>query len=164
MTTCCEKPEWPKEETMGSGIVRDFGVRWNKLFRYAFQPGALVNDGHVFRPRVENGFAYEAMNDGKLASREPLWPKVIGETVQSGSVTLRCVGHMGGTDPITGSTWTTDATTGVTIQAQYITDLVTVAFVLCTLPVGATFELYNNVTTQGGRVERRTFVVEVVEQ
>jgi hypothetical protein len=42
------------------------------------------------RPRIPNGFAYEATTGGLTSGREPRWPTAIGGTVADGSVIWTC--------------------------------------------------------------------------
>lgn len=42
------------------------------------------------RPTHANGYSYECTTAGTSGSREPIWPKTIGATVQDGSVTWTC--------------------------------------------------------------------------
>lgn len=155
---------WPRRTRIPPGIVRDFAIRWDRLLRYSFIPGARVNDGLVIRARRENGFAYECVSDGQLSIREPVWPTEAGKTVRCGTVDLRCIGPNGGTDVIVQSAWTTDFPSRVSFQGDAIVGLVTAVFLSTTIAIGDEFRVFNDITCESGRLERRSFRVLVSEE
>ncbi len=51
-----------------------------------------VAAGQAVTPTTPNGYVYQARNNGANGSSEPTWPTVVGNTVDSGSVTYECFG------------------------------------------------------------------------
>jgi hypothetical protein len=68
-------------------IEVDFYLKCANLWR----PNEPVDSGEYMLPRIGNGFAYQASGAGRTGWVEPLWPKTLGLTVVSGSITFTCV-------------------------------------------------------------------------
>lgn len=66
-----------------------------------------------------------------------------------------------GSDTITASTWTVD--TGITEDSSTFTNDTTVIW-LSGGTVGDTYEVANEITTVGGRTDKRTIVIKVVNR
>lgn len=68
-------------------IEVDFYAKCANLWR----PNEVVDAGEYVLPRAANGFAYQAGGAGRTGLNEPFWPKTLGATVASGSITFTCV-------------------------------------------------------------------------
>lgn len=80
-------------------------------------PNEKVSLGEFARPRLPNGFSYEVMSAGTTGSKEPFWPKTLGETVTDGSVTWACrAAGSNGINAVTSPSCTSDPT-GMTIAS-----------------------------------------------
>jgi hypothetical protein len=57
-----------------------------------WKPNEQVSQNEFVRPRIPNGFAYEATSTGGglTAAKEPRWPKTVTATVIDGGVTWTC--------------------------------------------------------------------------
>jgi hypothetical protein len=69
---------------------RKVRLRLYALAANEWTPNEIVATGEHARPRMPNGFSYEATTGGTTAAREPLWPKAVGLTVTDGSVVWTC--------------------------------------------------------------------------
>lgn len=57
-----------------------------------WRPNEEYTAGAYVRPRMPNGFAYQAGGSAGLSgATEPYWPKTLGATRQDGSITWTCV-------------------------------------------------------------------------
>lgn len=109
-------------------VVKDpEATRKVRLRLYALAVNAWVQN-EVFatseycRPRVPNGFSYEATTGGLSSAREPLWPKTIGATVVDGSVTWTCrAAEANGINLVTDADATSDPA-GLTISAVSVAE------------------------------------------
>jgi hypothetical protein len=50
----------------------------------------IVAPNEFCRPRIPNGFSFEATTGGTTSSREPRWPATLGATVRDGECTWVC--------------------------------------------------------------------------
>lgn len=55
-----------------------------------WQPNEVVATNEFCRPRIPNGFSYEATTGGLTSGKEPLWPTSVGTTRADGAVIWTC--------------------------------------------------------------------------
>lgn len=80
-----------EEVVKDPAATRKVRLRLYALAVSEWTPNEVVSSNEHIRPRVPNGFAYEAtMVSGPTSAREPLWPKTVGSTVVDGGVTWTC--------------------------------------------------------------------------
>ncbi len=79
-----ENPEISKTETeVWKAYAIDFGL----ALQYIWGRGQDYAENDVVRPTRPNGFEYICTVAGQTSKREPVWKKVLGETVIDGSIT-----------------------------------------------------------------------------
>lgn len=68
-------------------------LRLYALAAVEWKPNEIVAENEHARPRIPNGFAFkcETPGGGTTGSKEPLWPKTLGDTVPDGSLIWTCV-------------------------------------------------------------------------
>ena len=64
------------------------------LLNSKWKPSTGYTEGFYVYPTIPNGFAYFATVGGTSGGTEPVWPTVIGNTVEDGEVTWRCEVNM----------------------------------------------------------------------
>jgi hypothetical protein len=111
------------EYTITPALVKDpaeartFDVDFYAKCVQLWRPNEQVSVGEFMRPSVPNGFAYRVTNAGTTGAKEPLWPKVIDQTIPSGSATFECSTAVAqGLNAITSPAVTSDPA-GLTVTA-----------------------------------------------
>ena len=61
----------------------------NHLYRWLASSGNYPV-GHEIMPLEANGFIYDAIVGGQTGGNEPVWPEVIGETIEDNEIVWRC--------------------------------------------------------------------------
>lgn len=104
----------PEQKLYGfdySGFDDQVGT-WGFLAR-VWRPGTIFVNGVSVRPSVPTGYQYAVANtgQGQSGATEPKWPRVIGETVQDGSIVWQCeaVSDASLTATIVTSAWSSDS-------------------------------------------------------
>lgn len=69
---------------------RVYRFDWSRALEQVWRASTEYGPTEFVRPRIANGFEYEATNPGQSDAYEPRWPVTIGETVVDGSLVWTC--------------------------------------------------------------------------
>ncbi len=147
-----------QEVTQKVGEKLVYGTDWTDRITRFWSPNTLIAANTAIRVRPATGFQYTTVAGGQTAQNPPVWPVIIGATVQDGAVTWVCEAIDTTSLLRTPSTqvWTPDS--GMISSAASLAGNVTSALIDSTgATEGNDYYVRNFVTMSDGSVEVATW-------
>lgn len=152
--------ECPPEFTQDPADKLDYTVKFDEELAMRWERETLYAQTDRRRPSASTGYEYECTTAGQSGRKEPVWPKVVGETVTDGSVTWTCraVSNTSLRSTLSSATWAADA--AITISGQTVSGAKAIAYLEGGVE-GREYEIRVQGTMADGTKKSKAFILKI---
>lgn len=150
----------PLEFTQDPADKLDYTVKFDDELALRWEPETSYSLSDRRRPTASTGFEYECTTAGQSGRKEPVWPKVVGQTITDGSVTWTCRALSSSSlrTTLASATWNADA--AITVSGQTVSGAKAIAYLEGGL-AGTDYEIRVQGTMADGTKRSKLFVLKI---